>query len=155
MSDFITMYMAQFGLTRRPTSSPQPWKEIYGTPVLKHITLAKDFWPLYHELMMADAALQDNCYLLLYEFTRGGLYGLYLPMNDNLWSEEERNNPLFCQDTWYLLPCMCILSSHGAVHYRWEHPRAASHKLVEQMITQLGDKVIYPVCSVHDLQHRS
>lgn len=102
-----------------------------------------DFWPIIDEMCDDNSAFLFNRRTLLNAYTNGTLYGLKVEDSDD--SEEKYLDPIFCRDSFYLLPCFCI-AEKNCCHILWVHSRARKQGLGSKLVKLLDiHTAIYPL----------
>ena len=105
------------------------WGEILLTQID-----STEFWILFDELCEDKSGFFHNRGTILEAYKEGNLYGLRVTETDKMYERGAREDIIFCERSWYLLPCFCIKESNKAIII-WTHTRARNlgfaRKLVE------------------------
>ena len=93
-----------------------------------------DFVNLFWEMVYDNSGFVNNMNIILEAYKNDYLYGLRVIENDKMYEKRMRYNPIFCKNSFYLLPCFCI-KKENKVLILWVHNRARKmgfgRKLVE------------------------
>jgi hypothetical protein len=92
-----------------------------------------DFWALYDELVNDKSGFLANRSSLLEAYREGNLYSLGVCETDAM----RKSDPIFCPETDYLLPCLCIRRGSVA-EIVWTHTRARRLGLGRRLVNLLG-----------------
>tara|TARA_A100001015_G_C14633174_1_gene572510 strand:+ start:75 stop:506 length:432 start_codon:yes stop_codon:yes gene_type:complete len=110
-----------------------------------------DFWYIYDEI--CDEICDEKCELfdyrsiLLEAYKKQKLYGLRVTESIQMFENKERNNPLFCKNSWYLLPCFCVRETNKAI-FIWTHERARKKGFAKKLVELLNiDYAFKPLAS--------
>jgi GNAT superfamily N-acetyltransferase len=103
---------------------------------------ASDFWALLDALVDDGSGFVNNRIALLDAFKNGDLYGMRVVETDEMYQNGQRRDPLFLEETFYMLPCLCVLDDDDkeAVRVLWTHSRARRRGIGRAFVTQLGLK---------------
>jgi hypothetical protein len=97
---------------------------------------SSDFWCLLDELCNDNSGFLHNRITLLEAYKKGNLYGLRVRETDKMYERGARMDPLFCHNSWYLLPCFCVKENNKAVII-WTHTRARKMGFAKKLIELL------------------
>uniref|UniRef100_A0A6C0LM89 Uncharacterized protein n=1 Tax=viral metagenome TaxID=1070528 RepID=A0A6C0LM89_9ZZZZ len=95
----------------------------WGEINLTQIEDGGDFWCLMEELWDDNSGFLHNRNVLVEAYKNGNLYGLYVSETDAMYERGARIDDIFCDKSWYLLPCFCIKEDNKAIII-WTHSRA-------------------------------
>jgi hypothetical protein len=106
----------------------------WGEIRLNKIDSGDDFWCLFDEMCDDRSEFLYNRKMFLQAYKDGNLYGLRVDETDEMYKRRARMDKIFCEESWYLLPCFCIVDGRKAIII-WTHTRARKlgfgKKLVE------------------------
>jgi len=111
----------------------------WGNLCLQKIDNAFDFWALIDELASDDSEFIYNKETLLDSYVSGNLYGLRITESTPMYKSMTRGHPLFCKDSFYLLPCLCVKNDEKAVII-WTHSRARKMGFAKLLVKLLNIK---------------
>lgn len=114
----------------------------WGEIKLEQIDDADDFWCILDELVDDKSSFILNKNIILNALLKKSLFGLRVEETDEMFEENERNNPIFCKDSFYLLPCFCIKLNDTA-KIIWTHSRARRRGFARCLIEKLKIKYAY------------
>lgn len=116
--------------------------EDWGEIELINITEGHDFWCLLCELSNDESGFLCNKISIVEAYKDGNLYGLQVVETQLMYERRERENPIFCTDSFYLLPCFCIKERDEAVII-WTHTRARRRGFARKLVEELNIKTAY------------
>ena len=111
------------------------WGEIKTIP----ITNGGDFWALMYQLIDDKSGFFDNKSIITEAYRDGTLYGLKVCETDEMYTRGDLLLDIFCNDTFYLLPCFCIKENDAAIII-WTHSRARNMGFGRKMVELLDIK---------------
>ena len=74
-----------------------------------------DFWRLFGELCDDNSGFIHNRCAILEAYKNETLYGLKVSETDSMYERGARMDNIFCEYSWYLLPCFCIKEDNKAI----------------------------------------
>ena len=95
-----------------------------------------DFWCLIDELIDDRSGFCCNRNIILQSYKDGNLYGLRVCETDEMYKRGARNDSIFCEHTFYLLPCFCIKENNSAIII-WTHTRARKMGFAKKLVELL------------------
>ena len=107
-----------------------------------------DDWGTIHLLQIVDGndfccileEMNDGTVIHKHRFAEayrdGNLFGLYVEETDDMFSREAYNDPIFCQNSSYLLPCTAI-KRNGFIQSVWSHERVKGYRFEKHLIRML------------------
>jgi hypothetical protein len=110
---------------------------------LELIESTSDFWALYDELLEDKSLFINNRDILLIAFKEARLWGLRVEETDSMYERGARVDSIFCKNSFYLLPCLCItstLNNQEEIIIIWTHTRARRKGFAKKMIDCLSKK---------------
>lgn len=118
----------------------------YNQIKLIHINY-EDFWYIYDELCEEKGEIFHYRSILLEAYKKQKLFGLRVTESIQMFENVERNNPLFCKNSWYLLPCFCVRDKNKVI-FIWTHERARNKGFAKKMVELLDIDYAYkPIAS--------
>jgi len=108
--------------------------EDWGEIILNQIE-SDDFWCLLDEICEEKSTFlnKHNRTIILDSFKNGNLYGLNVYETRKMYDREARLDPIFCKNSWYLLPCFCVIQNKKVV-LMWTHARARNMGFTEKIL---------------------
>lgn len=103
--------------------------EDWGTIELTQINECEDFWCLIYELYNDNNNFMHNKNIILTAYKTGSLCGLRVRETNSMYKRGANKDALFCEDSFYLLPCLCIKEEEKAVIYG--HTREPDHIILQ------------------------
>ncbi len=101
-----------------------------------------DFWCLFDELGDDNSGFLCNKSTILEAYKKGNLYGLRVNETDKMYEREARMDNIFCENSWYLLPCSCVSPNNKAIII-WTHTRARKMGFAKKLVKLLHIKYAY------------
>jgi hypothetical protein len=101
-----------------------------------------DFWCLIYELIDDNSGFYHNRSTILEAYKNGNLYGLRVNESDKMYERGERIDNIFCDNSWYLLPCFCVKENNKAIII-WTHTRARKMGFAKKLIELLNIEYAY------------
>jgi hypothetical protein len=95
-----------------------------------------DFWCLFDELCDDNSGFLYNRSVILEAYKKGNLYGLRVDETDKMYEKGARMNNIFCDSSWYLLPCLCVRENTEAIII-WTHRRARKMGFAKKLVELL------------------
>ena len=86
------------------------WGEIKLNPIE-----GNEFWCILDELYNDNSGFLCNRTTILEAYKGGNLYGLRVYETDEMYKRGARKDTIFCENSWYLLPCFCIKENNKAI----------------------------------------
>jgi hypothetical protein len=102
----------------------------------------KDFWYLFDELCNDKSGFYYNRSTILKAYKNGNLYGLRVTETDQMYERGARMYKVFCENSWYLLPCFCIKENNTAL-IMWTHSRARRMGFAKKLVELLHIEYAY------------
>lgn len=96
-----------------------------------------DFWRLLDELYDDNSGFCNNRSTILEAYKNGNLYGLSVIESDKMYERGARMDNIFCDDSWYLLPCFCVKENNNAIII-WTHTRARKMGFAKKLVELLN-----------------
>ena len=110
--------------------------EDWGEITLNQITISDEFWCLFDELCGDNSGFCHNRSSILQAYKDGNLYGLTVNETDKMFERRARRDSIFCDNSWYLLPCFCIKENTDAIII-WTHTRARKMGFARKLVDLL------------------
>ena len=108
----------------------------WGEITLTRIEDGNDFWCLMEELCDDDSEFVYNRNIIVEAYKRGDLYGLSVSETDKMYERGARLDSIFCEKSWYLLPCFCLKENNEAIIV-WTHQRARKRGFAKKLVDLL------------------
>lgn len=108
----------------------------WGKIKTKQIDNENDFWCLFDELIDDNSGFLNNRNYILKSYKDGNLFGLRVVENDFMYENNERENKIFCKDSFYLLPCFCIKEDNDCIII-FTHTRARKNGFAKLLLIDL------------------
>jgi hypothetical protein len=107
--------------------------EDWGEIALNQIE-SEDFWCLLDEICEENSHFlnKHNRITILDAYKTGNLYGLNVFETRKMYDRNARMDPIFCKNSWYLLPCFCVIQNKKEVLI-WTHARARHMGFTEKL----------------------
>ena len=115
--------------------------EDYGELQLDQIN-SEDFWCLFDELCNDNSEFLNNRSTMVEAYKNGRLYGLRVNETEQMYKRGAIMDILFCDNTFYLLPCFCIKENNTAVII-WTHTRARHMGFAKKLVELLQIEYAY------------
>jgi hypothetical protein len=96
-----------------------------------------DFWYLFYELCDDKSGFLDNKKTILEAYKDGKLYGLRVNETNQMYKRGVRRDTIFCENSWYLLPCFCVKEDNKAIII-WTHSRARKMGFAKKLVKLLN-----------------
>jgi len=104
-----------------------------------------DFWSLINELIDDNSCFLHNRNILVEAYKSGNLYSLRVNETESMYGQKAVTDNIFCKNSFYLLPCLCVRDSENAVII-WTHKKARLNGFAKLLIQLLDIKVAkYPL----------
>ncbi len=97
------------------------------------------FWYLIDELVDDESGFLYNRDIILKAYKDGNLYGLTVEESDEMFKRGARLDDIFCDKSYYLLPCFCVKEEDEAIII-WTHSRARNMGFAKKLIELLDIK---------------
>lgn len=99
-----------------------------------------DFWRIIDELIDDNSGFIHNKETILDGFKDNRLYGLRVNETDSMYKNDVFLDKIFCKNSWYLLPCFCMMAkdSDVTVDIMWVHSRARGKGFGREMVKLLN-----------------
>ncbi len=114
----------------------------WGEIKLEKINDGADFWHLIGELIDDNSNFFINKNKIVESYKEGTLYGLRVCETDKMFERSARMDEIFCQDSWYLLPCFCVKENDVAIII-WTHSRARKNGFASKLVKLLQIKHVF------------
>ncbi len=101
-----------------------------------------DFWCLIDELYEDDSNFCNNRSTILEAYKNETLYGLRVSETDEMYERGARKDNIFCDHSWYLLPCFCVKENNNAIII-WTHTRARKMGFAKKLVELLQIEYAY------------
>ena len=101
-----------------------------------------DFWCLLDELCDDNSGFIHNRRTILQAYKDGNLYGLRVNETDKMYERGAIMDNIFCNDSFYLLPCFCVKEKNTAILI-WTHTRARNMGLGKTLVELLQIEFAY------------
>ena len=115
--------------------------EDWGEITLTQIEDGNDFWCLIEELWDDNSISIYNRRSLVEAYKTGKLYGLSVSETDAMYERGARIDDIFCDKSWYLLPCFCVKENNKAIII-WTHQRVRTMGFVKKLAELLKIEVL-------------
>jgi hypothetical protein len=115
--------------------------EDWGKIKLEQID-SHDFWCLFDELCDDISGFLNNRSTILEAYKNGNLYGLRVNETDKMYQRGARIDNIFCDNSFYLLPCFCVKENNKAIII-WTHTRARKMGFAKKLVELLHIKYAY------------
>lgn len=115
--------------------------EDWGEITLTQIEDGNDFWCLIEELWDDNSISIYNRRILVEAYKTGNLYGLSVSETDAMYERGARIDDIFCDKSWYLLPCFCVKENNKAIII-WTHQRVRTMGFVKKLAELLKIEVL-------------
>lgn len=96
-----------------------------------------DFWRLFEELCDDNSVFYHNRSVILEAYKNENLYGLRVTETDKMYERGARIDNIFCNESWYLLPCFCVKENNKAILI-WTHTRARKMGFAKKLVKLLN-----------------
>ena len=96
-----------------------------------------DFVNLFYELIDDESGFINNINILLESYKSNNLYGLRVIETSKMYEMRIGIDPIFCKNSFYLLPCFCIKDNNECVII-WVHKRARNMGFGKKLIKLLN-----------------
>jgi hypothetical protein len=116
--------------------------ENWGEIKLIQIDSNNDFWYLIDELCDDNSGFFNNRSTILEAYKNKNLYGLRVIETDEMYKKGEIMNNIFCNNSYYLLPCFCVKEDNKAIII-WTHTRARKMGFAKKLIELLHIEYAY------------
>ena len=116
--------------------------EDWGTIKLEQIVSGNDFWFLFFELCNDNSGFFHNKSTIVEAFKDGNLYGLTVCESQSMYDRGARMDSVFCNESFYLLPCICIKKDQTAI-ITWTHTRARNKGFARKLVELLGINYVW------------
>jgi hypothetical protein len=116
--------------------------ENWGEIKLIQIDSNNDFWYLIDELCDDYSGFFNNRSTILEAYKNKNLYGLRVNETDEMYKKGEIMNNIFCNNSYYLLPCFCVKEDNKAIII-WTHTRARKMGFAKKLIELLHIEYAY------------
>jgi len=116
--------------------------ENWGEIKLIQIDSNNDFWYLIDELCDDNSGFFNNRSTILEAYKNKNLYGLRVNETDEMYKKGEIMNNIFCNNSYYLLPCFCVKEDNKAIII-WTHTRARKMGFAKKLIELLKIEYAY------------
>ena len=116
--------------------------ENWGEIKLIQIDSNNDFWYLIDELCDDNSGFFNNRSTILEAYKNKNLYGLRVNETDEMYKKGEIMNNIFCNNSYYLLPCFCVKEDNKAIII-WTHTRARKMGFAKKLIELLHIEYAY------------
>ena len=113
----------------------------WGEITLTQIEDGNDFWCLIEELWDDNSISIYNRRILVEAYKRGNLYGLSVSETDAMYERGARIDDIFCDKSWYLLPCFCVKENNKAIII-WTHQRVRTMGFAKKLAELLKIEVL-------------
>jgi len=107
----------------------------WGEIKLKQIN-SDDFWNLFEEIINDRSGFFYNKNCILQAYKDGNLFGLEVDETDSMYKRGARMDKIFCEKSFYLLPCFCVIDNNKAIII-WIHTRARKMGFAKKLIKLL------------------
>ena len=97
---------------------------------------SRNFWCLYNELCDDNSGFLYNRRTILEAYKEENLYGLKVNETDEMYNNQSIRDTIFCNDSFYLLPCFCVKENNKAI-ILWTHTRARKMGFAKKLIQLL------------------
>ena len=114
----------------------------FGEIKLNKIDSSDDFWCLFDELWNDKSVFLHNRKSILEAYKDGNLYGLRVNETDEMYERGARMDNIFCEDSFYLLPCFCVKENNKAIII-WTHTRARKMGFAKKLVELLQIECAY------------
>lgn len=114
----------------------------WGEITLTQIEDGNDFWCLMEELCDDDSEFIYNRNIIVEAYKRGDLYGLSVSETDKMYERGARTDSIFCEKSWYLLPCLCLKEENEAIII-WTHQRARKRGFAKKLVDLLKIETVF------------
>ena len=101
-----------------------------------------DFWILFDELCCDNSGFYHNRSTILEAYKSGNLYGLRVNETNQMYKRGARKDYIFCENSWYLLPCFCVKENNKAIII-WTHTRARKMGFAKKIVELLNIEYAY------------
>jgi hypothetical protein len=101
-----------------------------------------DFWSLFFELCNDESGFLHNRSTILEAYKHGNLYGLQVNETCKMLDRRARRDKIFCENSWYLLPCFCVKENNNAIII-WTHTRARKMGFARKLVELLHIEYAY------------
>ena len=108
-----------------------------GEIKLAQIDDSMDFWRLFEELCDDNSGFYHNRSVILEAYKNENLYGLRVTETDKMYERGARIDNIFCNESWYLLPCFCVKENNKAIII-WTHTRARKMGFAKKLVELLN-----------------
>jgi hypothetical protein len=95
-----------------------------------------EFWYILDELYNDNSGFLCNRTTILKAYKSGNLYGLRVYETDEMYKRGARKDTIFCENSWYLLPCFCIKENNKAIII-WTHTKARKMGFAKKLVELL------------------
>lgn len=109
---------------------------------LEQIDDGRNFWFLFDELCDDDSNFLNNRNIIVDAFKEGNIYGLRVTETNEMYLKKARNDPIFCPESQYLLPCFCIKEGKDTASIIWVHSRARRMGFGKKLVQLLKIKSV-------------
>ena len=116
--------------------------EDWGEIKLTQIDDSDDFWCLFDELCDDNSGFLHNRSTILEAYNEGNLYGLRVSESNTMYERRARMDTIFCEDSFYLLPCFCVKENNKAI-IMWTHQRARKMGFAKKLVELLRIEYAY------------
>ena len=103
---------------------------------------SSDFWCLFDELYDDNSEFCNNRSTILEAYKNGNLYGLRVNETDKMYERGAIIDNIFCEESWYLLPCFCVKENNKAIII-WTHTRARKMGFAKKLVELLRIEYAY------------
>ena len=110
--------------------------EHLGEIKLNQIDDEYEFWALIDELFHDKSGFCHNRTAILKAYMNGNLYGLRAIETDLMYENRALENEIYCENSFYLLPCFCIKENNEAIII-WTHSRARRMGFAKKLVNLL------------------
>ncbi len=112
--------------------------------VVEKVDNGQHLWILYDELMddfnfSTGEGFFANRDIIADRFKDETLYTCFVDETKEMFNSSNRD-PIFCKNSFYMLPCICTIKDGDTCELLWVHPRARNRGIGRAMIKQLNIK---------------
>lgn len=100
------------------------------------------FWHLFDEMIDDRSGFLHNKETILEAYKNGNLYGLRVIETDSMFKRGARKDTVFCDNSWYLLPCFCVRMDTTAI-LMWTHTKARRMGFGKKLVKLLNIEYAY------------
>jgi len=111
----------------------------WGKVQLEQIECGNDFWYLFIELIDDKSRFLHNKSTIVEAYKNKNLYGLRVEESVSMYDRRARSDEIFCENSFYLLPCFCIKENDNAIII-WTHTRARRNGFAKKLVELLNIK---------------